>query len=119
MEEPRTGPTSRFCAELAARLHCHVVAGYPERLPPHEVEHAELSDGRAIKRVGANAAALYGPDGKFVGEYRKTNLYDTDMTWAKPGKLYHCQRSVVFRGNKVEGQSIGCHGSRARRPHTP
>ncbi|OJT15162.1 Protein N-terminal amidase [Trametes pubescens] len=85
LEEPRTGPTSRFCAELAARLHCHVVAGYPERLPLHEVEHTELTDGRTIRRVGANAAALYGPDGNFVGEYRKTNLYDTDMTWAKPG----------------------------------
>ncbi|KAI0369384.1 carbon-nitrogen hydrolase [Pilatotrama ljubarskyi] len=85
LEEPRTGPTSRFCAELAARLHCYVVAGYPERLPPDEIEQAELEDGRTIQRVGANAAALYGPDGAFVGEYRKTNLYDTDMTWAKPG----------------------------------
>ncbi|KAI0648180.1 carbon-nitrogen hydrolase [Trametes meyenii] len=85
LEEPRTGPTSRFCAELSARLRCYVVAGYPERLPPAEVDRAELADGRTIDRVGANAAALFGPDGAFVGEYRKTNLYDTDMTWAKPG----------------------------------
>ncbi|KAH9889791.1 carbon-nitrogen hydrolase [Cubamyces lactineus] len=85
LEEPRTGPTSRFCSELAARLHCYVVAGYPERLPPSEIERVHLEDGREVEQVGANAAALYGPDGTFVGEYRKTNLYDTDMTWAKPG----------------------------------
>ncbi|KAI0333719.1 carbon-nitrogen hydrolase [Cubamyces sp. BRFM 1775] len=85
LEEPRTGPTSRFCSELAARLHCYVVAGYPERLLPDEIERVKLEDGREVERVGANAAALYGPDGAFVGEYRKTNLYETDMTWAKPG----------------------------------
>ncbi|KAI0670907.1 carbon-nitrogen hydrolase [Trametes maxima] len=85
LEEPRTGPTSRFCAELSARLHCYVVAGYPERLPPTEVDRTALADGRTVDRVGANAAVLFGPDGAFVGEYRKTNLYDTDMTWAKPG----------------------------------
>ena len=37
-------------------------------------------------QVGANSAVLYGPGGEYVGNYRKTNLYDTDMTWAKPGK---------------------------------
>lgn len=37
-------------------------------------------------QVGANSAVLYGPEGEYVGNYRKTNLYDTDMTWAKPGK---------------------------------
>ncbi|KAH9847909.1 carbon-nitrogen hydrolase [Lenzites betulinus] len=86
LEEPRTGPTSRFCAALAARLHCYVVAGYPERLLPHELTPPiRLGNGRIAERIGANAAALYGPGGEFVGEYRKTNLYETDMTWAKPG----------------------------------
>ena len=96
LEEPRTGPTSRFCASLAARLRCYVVAGYPERLPPHEVHKAQIqlddesSSGsststKEIEQVGANAAVLYGPDGEFVGDYRKTNLYTTDMTWARAG----------------------------------
>ncbi|RPD62257.1 carbon-nitrogen hydrolase [Lentinus tigrinus ALCF2SS1-7] len=91
LEEPRTGPTSRFCASLAARLRCYVVAGYPERLPPHEVHKAQIQsdDGsgntKEVDKVGANAAALYGPDGEFVGDYRKTNLYTTDMTWARAG----------------------------------
>ncbi|KAI0712006.1 carbon-nitrogen hydrolase [Earliella scabrosa] len=91
LEEPRVGPTSRFCAALAARLRCYVVAGYPERLPPDEVHRAtiETDDGygstKEVDKVGANAAALYGPDGAFVGDYRKTNLYETDMTWARAG----------------------------------
>ncbi|KAJ8457201.1 hypothetical protein ONZ51_g11677 [Trametes cubensis] len=85
LEQPRTGPTSRFCSELAARLRCYVVAGYPERLPPNETDRVHLEDGKEIERVGANTAALYGPDGALVGGYRKTNLYETDMTWAKPG----------------------------------
>lgn len=37
--------------------------------------------------VGANSATLYGPDGEWVGGYRKTNLFSTDKTWAKPGML--------------------------------
>ncbi|KAI9058223.1 carbon-nitrogen hydrolase [Trametes sanguinea] len=86
LEDPRTGPTSRFCASLAARLHCYILAGYPERLPPDEVEHdVQLEDGRTAERIGANSAVLYGPDGQWLGGYRKTNLYETDMTWAKPG----------------------------------
>ncbi|KAJ7845376.1 carbon-nitrogen hydrolase [Mycena olivaceomarginata] len=71
LEHPRTGPTSMFCAELAQRLKCYVVAGYPEHT--------------GARVVGANSAALYGPGGEWVGGYRKTNLYSTDQTWAKPG----------------------------------
>nr|VWP01175.1 YTH domain-containing protein [Ganoderma boninense] len=92
LEEPRTGPTSSFCASLAARLHCYVVAGYPERLKPEEVhrvvlpaDHEKGTEAREVDKVGANSAALYGPDGQFVGDYRKTNLYETDMTWARAG----------------------------------
>ncbi|KAJ7143590.1 carbon-nitrogen hydrolase [Mycena crocata] len=83
LEHPRTGPTSRFCAELAERLKCYVVAGYPERLEASEIEKHLSETGTHV--VGANSAALYGPAGDWVGGYRKTNLYITDTTWAKPG----------------------------------
>ena len=86
LEDPITGPTSRFCAELATHLKCHVVAGYPERLPDDEVEPGVDEWGNAITRVGANSAIIFGPDGGCVGKYRKTNLWETDTTWAKPGK---------------------------------
>jgi hypothetical protein len=77
LEHPRTGTTSRFCSDLAKRLQCYVLAGFPEKLSPTE--------DRKTGQVGANSAAFYGPDGEWVGGYRKTNLYKTDLTWAKPG----------------------------------
>lgn len=89
LEEPVTGPTSRFCLELATRLQCHVVAGYPERLPDDEIEPGIDERGNNITRIGANSAILFGPDGGCVGRYRKTNLFETDTTWAKPGNAFH------------------------------
>ena len=86
LEDPITGPTSRFCFELATRLRCHVVAGYPERLPEEEIAPGVDEWGNDITRVGANSAILFAPDGECVGRYRKTNLFETDTTWAKPGE---------------------------------
>ncbi|KAJ6583969.1 carbon-nitrogen hydrolase [Mycena vulgaris] len=83
LEQSRTGPTSRFCAELAQRLKCYVVAGYPERLEQSEAAQYLSQTGTHV--VGANSAAFYGPEGEWVGGYRKTNLYSTDKTWAMPG----------------------------------
>ena len=81
LEYPGTGPTSRFCAQLAERLRCYVAAGYPERLASHELENEFHNDSR----IGANSAVLYGPTGELIDNYRKTNLFETDITWAKPG----------------------------------
>ncbi len=93
LEYPETGPTSLFCSKLARRLRCYVTAGYPERLPPTEdvgpvMTVDTIEDGSLVRvdQVGANSAVVYGPDGELVANYRKTNLYETDMTWAKPGK---------------------------------
>ena len=86
LEEPITGPTSKFCSGLAIRLRCHVVGGFPERLSDDEVEPGVDEWGNNIMQVGANSAILFGPDGECMGTYRKTNLFETDTTWAKPGK---------------------------------
>lgn len=88
LEDPQTGPTSQFCAALAKRLHCYVVAGYPERLSSDEPRKPVLDQTpyeMVTEEVGANSAVFYGPDGNLVGNYRKTNPYETDMTWSKPG----------------------------------
>lgn len=58
-----------------------MTAGYPEALKPEEYERTE----NGSETVGANSAALFSPDGTYVGGYRKTNLFMTDKTWAKPG----------------------------------
>ncbi|KAK0239444.1 carbon-nitrogen hydrolase [Armillaria nabsnona] len=83
LEHPMTGPTSVWCAETARRLGCYVVAGYPELLA--EDESRLLVDDEGTESVGANSATVYGPDGVHVVGYRKTNLFTTDQTWAKPG----------------------------------
>lgn len=67
---------------MAERLRCYVVAGYPERLRPEEVPSGDEAD----QPVGANSAVMYGPNGDLINNYRKTNLFDTDKTWAKAGK---------------------------------
>ncbi|KAA1469720.1 carbon-nitrogen hydrolase [Dentipellis sp. KUC8613] len=87
LELPRTGHTSQFCAELAGRLYCYVAAGYAELLGDDERrdEDTTLPDGTVARQVVANSAVVYGPDGQWVGEYRKTNLFSIDKTWAKPG----------------------------------
>ncbi|KAI0074048.1 hydrolase [Panus rudis PR-1116 ss-1] len=90
LEDPLTGPTSSFCATLAKRLSCYVMAGYPERLPPSEVQKQiiqdeETGEEKEVHQVGANSAVVYGPEGTCILNYRKTNLFRTDRTWAKPG----------------------------------
>lgn len=49
-----------------------------------------------LEKVGANSAVFYGPGGEWLGDYRKTNLFETDMTWAKAGTLqFPPQRQCV------------------------
>lgn len=92
LEHPRTGVTSHFCSEIAKKLQCYVFAGYPEALKPGESDTKGVSDdmpnGNQFEGVGANSAVLYGPEGEWIGGYRKTNLFETDKTWAKAGKLH-------------------------------
>lgn len=77
LEQPRIGPTSCCCSDLAKRLRCHVIAGYPEVLDSDESQKSGT--------VGFNSAIIYDPDGIWHGGYRKTNLFMTDMTWAREG----------------------------------
>ncbi|KAF8513774.1 hydrolase [Gautieria morchelliformis] len=78
LERPLVGPTSRCCSALAERLRCHVIAGYPEFLDDTEPQ-------TSTQVIGFNSAVIYGPDGQWRGGYRKTNLFSTDMTWARQG----------------------------------
>ncbi|KAF8552559.1 carbon-nitrogen hydrolase [Imleria badia] len=82
LEHPKTGPTASFCSELARRLECFVVAGFPEGLAS---ELAPNSDTSAHQLVGANAASVYDTTGHLVHTYHKSNLFPTDCTWARPG----------------------------------
>ena len=60
-----------------------MTAGYPETVESEDTVTNE--DGATM--VGANSAVLYAPDGTYIGGYRKTNMFITDKTWAKPGEI--------------------------------
>ncbi|KZT38912.1 carbon-nitrogen hydrolase [Sistotremastrum suecicum HHB10207 ss-3] len=105
LESPKTGPTSQLCTSLAKRLECYVIAGYPEKL--------SISEAREAPQVGANSALLIGPSGEWIGGYRKSNLFVTDKSWAKPGPgfayfdlpapLYRIALGICMDLNVAEG----------------
>jgi predicted amidohydrolase len=66
------GSTTKKFAELAKRYDAYVVFGMPE----------------VDKKTGLyyNSAALVGPEG-YVGKYRKTQMWETEMHWAAWGDL--------------------------------
>jgi len=76
LEHPKNGPTARLCAELATNLRCYVAAGYPERLYDADQETGA---------IGANSGLLYDPRGNCITNYRKSNLYEMDKSWARAG----------------------------------
>lgn len=82
LEPAGKGPTSQLACELAARLGCYVVAGYPETLPLDEPPVAVEAEGS--HGVGYNSAVVAGPSG-VIGNYRKTFLFETDKVWCRSG----------------------------------
>lgn len=66
--------TFQYCRDLAKKLNCHVIAGFPE----------------ISKKVGTpsryyNSACFVSPLGELITTYRKSFLYETDKTWAEEG----------------------------------
>jgi len=97
LEKPSKGPTSTLAAELAARLRCHVIAGYPEELDEKTETVGQVPNGTANglaedkiappppPGVGYNSALLASPAGEIIGNYRKTFLFETDKIWSREG----------------------------------
>lgn len=75
LEPPRIGPTSLLLRELATRLGCVVVGGYPEKVGEQGEE-----------KNGYNSAMVIQKDGEVIGNYRKAFLFETDKTWAREGE---------------------------------
>lgn len=124
LEPAGKGPTALLAAELAARLQCVVVAGYPEALPSDEAAPADAEgqgdgdgDGTAHTGIGYNSAVVAGPSG-VVGNYRKTFLFETDKVWCRPGAGFaHFDLEGVGRValGICMGESSALAGSRASR----
>ena len=69
--EPADGETFSAFAGHCVKNSCYISYGFPEK---------------AGDRL-YNSQNLIGPDGKLLMRYRKTHLFDADMTWAAPGDL--------------------------------
>ncbi|WFD08223.1 hypothetical protein MVES1_003595 [Malassezia vespertilionis] len=92
------GATFNLARDLATRLQCYVVAGFPERASaealaaqhsPHLTDARHLTDELKgsphlpqVRQKAFNAAMLVGRDGKLVHVFRKHFLYEPDATWA-------------------------------------
>ena len=88
LEQPRIGLTSLFARSMAKRLSCHVIAGYPEALPPSSTSggHDGKQGSEGVSSgVGWNSAMVVDAQGEVVGNYRKTFRFDTDKHWAREG----------------------------------
>lgn len=71
--EPVPGPSTEYFGTLAKKHHLYIVAGLLER------------EGKAVY----NVAALIGPDGNFIGKYRKVTLPRGEITAGiTPGHEY-------------------------------
>lgn len=71
--EPVPGPSTEYLGELASKHNLYIVVGLLER----------------DKHLVYNVAALIGPDGKFVGKYRKVCLPRGEIEGGcAPGKEY-------------------------------
>ncbi|CCO34761.1 hypothetical protein BN14_08869 [Rhizoctonia solani AG-1 IB] len=95
VEHPDKSPSRQACAEIAQRLKCYVVAGYPApTLTPEESKEQAGSDasdpaGESKKPEGIarNNAIVVDPNGEVVHEYTKTNMFEADLPWAQPGEF--------------------------------
>ena len=71
------------------------MAGYPEALPADEDNDP---------RYGAyNSAVICGPSGEYIGGGRKTNMYEADLPWCKPGTLLRLTTDSVLIHHQVTG----------------
>jgi protein N-terminal amidase len=86
--EPTTaGVTTKWAISTAKRLHCHVIAGYPELSTDIDDTQQTSNGGTAIEPIHKryNSTVTVSPTGEILANYRKSFLYYTDESWATEG----------------------------------
>ena len=87
LEDQIGGPTYELAIDLAKKIQCYVVAGYPEKYKPEEAtQSAEVPNWPDGGGVGYTSALLVDPNGQVIGNYRKTSLFVLDKCWAREGE---------------------------------
>lgn len=74
LAERDSGPIVNFIAQRAAEFSTHVVFG--------------MALKEKVESILYDAAILIGPDGEFVGDYRKVHLQDEERLAFRPGYRY-------------------------------
>lgn len=105
--------TLDLAKELATRLQCAVIAGFPEAateraLAEQDMPSKSMHDARLpreamgeasylprVSRKAYNAALLVNNDGSLVKVFRKHFLYEADTTWSDEGT---CFRARAYTG---------------------
>jgi len=82
LEPTAAGPSTAWARDIARRLGCHVIVGYPE----HCTQSPSTPQG-SISRF--NSAVLVSPKGNVLTNYRKSFLYTTDESWAQEGPGFY------------------------------
>jgi predicted amidohydrolase len=82
--EPLSGVTLTLMAGLARELEIHILAG-------------SITERAAGQSRNYNTSVLIGPDGKYLGVYRKIHLFDVDL----PGRVTVKESDAKLAGAEV------------------
>lgn len=128
LEQPRIGPTSLLARDLATRLKCHVVAGYPEAANtdpatgdeqhPVNVEKEHTGSSGSRPRVGSLSAADAGPSSMKELEGEALGVgYNSAILVAPSGEvLGNYRKTFLFETDKNWARPGEYHGPVHGRP---
>ncbi|KAK4569775.1 hypothetical protein LTR86_002744 [Recurvomyces mirabilis] len=97
LEPTTSGITTQWAIATAKRLHCHIIAGYPEI-------HTNDTTGETNNY---NSTVTISPQGDILNNYRKSFLYYTDETWATEGFRSTTTKAPFFSGPLGELGKVG------------
>lgn len=103
LEPQRIGPTALLCRELARRLGCCVIAGYPEALPSGSSEEAgDGDDGETEPRASGSRISTPRPPSSVPDTDRGKGGGDSDLKDEALGVGYN-SALVVDKWGEVVG----------------
>ncbi|GAA6061220.1 hypothetical protein JCM10212_002679 [Sporobolomyces blumeae] len=89
VEEVPAGKTTKWAMRTARKLGCYVQVGVPTLQPLTSfVPGSPSSSAPTPDDMYYNSVVLISPDGKLVTTYHKHFLFETDKSWATPGKRF-------------------------------
>ncbi|KAG6831030.1 hypothetical protein H0H87_006519 [Tephrocybe sp. NHM501043] len=107
LEEPRTGPSSLFCQEVAKYLGCYVAGGYPERLSDEERLAQPKTSEAQISVVPKDALPVEGmeiPPSDNISEHLPSASISAVIPQIKHRNVVGANSAIIY---SPEGEWIG------------